>query len=124
MGIVGELLDFNKVKQFQQYCGIVPCSPSDPNARQAVCRFVIERFLLEKVKWYFSESVPERKNNQKSACYKVTFPWLHSFFMLGSSFGDEIFYITYLPVIYWCFEHFTGARIVQVLLVDRFKCLY
>jgi len=104
MGIVGELLDFNKVKQFQQYCGIVPCSPSDPDARQAVC----------------SESVPERKNNQKSACYKVTYPWLHSFFMLGSSFGDEIFYITYLPVIYWCFEHFTGARIVQIWVVTMY----
>ena len=64
----------------------------------------------------FSESVPERKNKQQSKCYKVTYPWLHKFFMLGSSFGDEIFYITYLPLIYWCFEHFTGARIVQVSL--------
>ena len=115
MGIVGELLDFNKVRQFQQYCGIVPCSPSDPDARQAVCRLIDKPTLLEIFTLInLSESVPERKNKHQSACYKVTYPWLHSFFMLGSSFGDEIFYITYLPVIYWCFEHFTGARIVQV----------
>ena len=35
--------------------------------------------------------------------------------MVGSSFGDEIFYITYLPILFWCFEHYTGTRIVQVL---------
>ena len=36
--------------------------------------------------------------------------------MIGSSFGDEIFYITYLPILFWCFEHYTGTRIVQVML--------
>jgi len=104
MGIVNDLLDFEKVRKFQQYCGIVPCSHKDPEARQAV----------------LSESVPERKNKQQSKCYKVTYPWLHKFFMIGSSFGDEIFYITYLPIIYWCFEHFTGARIVQIWVVTMY----
>ena len=38
MGIVNDLLDFEKVRKFQQYCDIVPCSHKDPEARQAVLR--------------------------------------------------------------------------------------
>ena len=64
----------------------------------------------------FSESIPERKNSHVSRSYRIKYPSLHKFFLVGSSFGDEIFYITYLPILYWCFEHYTGARIVQVSL--------
>jgi len=104
MGIVTELLDFNKVRRFQEFCGIVATKDDDPRGIDAV----------------MSESNPERKNKNVSTRYRITYPWLHNFFMVGSSFGDEIFYITYLPILFWCFEHYTGTRIVQIWVVTMY----
>ena len=39
MGIVTELLDFNKVRRFQEFCGIVATTDDDPNGIDAVMRW-------------------------------------------------------------------------------------
>ena len=38
MGIVTELLDFNKVRRFQEFCGIVATKDDDPRGIDAVMR--------------------------------------------------------------------------------------
>ena len=38
MGIVTELLDFNKVRRFQEFCGIVATKDDDPMGIEAVMR--------------------------------------------------------------------------------------
>lgn len=43
--------------------------------------------------------------------------------MLGSFFGTELFYITYLPLIFWGYEHWTGRRLIQVTYRNRGKRL-
>ena len=39
MGIVTELLDFNKVRRFQEFCGIVATKDDDPRGIDAVMRW-------------------------------------------------------------------------------------
>ena len=40
MGIVTELLDFNKVRRFQEFCGIVATKDDDPRGIDAVMRWI------------------------------------------------------------------------------------
>ncbi|CAG5107111.1 Oidioi.mRNA.OKI2018_I69.chr1.g3151.t1.cds [Oikopleura dioica] len=98
------LLDFNKVRAFQEFCGIRECKEDDPRGEDAIV----------------SESQPERKARQQSARFRATKPWLHEFFMLGSVFGTEIFYITYLPLIFWGYENWTGRRLVQIWVITMY----
>ena len=39
MGIATELLDFNKVRKFQEFCGIRPCPDDDPRGKDAIVRY-------------------------------------------------------------------------------------
>merc|ERR1712130_645042 len=102
--VVESLLDFNKVRKFQELCGIRECKDDDPRGEDAVVR----------------ESDPERKTKQHSAKFRATNAFLHNFFLLGSVFGTEVFYITYLPIIFWVFEHFTGRRLIQIWVVTMY----
>merc|ERR1712130_63723 len=102
--VVESLLDFNKVRKFQELCGIRECKDDDPRGEDAVVR----------------ESDPERKTKQHSAKFRATNAFLHNFFLLGSVFGTEVFCITYLPIIFWVFEHFTGRRLIQIWVVTMY----
>lgn len=98
------LFDFKKVRAFQELCGLRECKDDDPRGEDAIV----------------SESHPERKTAQQTSRFRTTNTFLHNFFMLGSVFGTEIFYISYIPMMFWAYEHWTGRRLVQIWVITMY----
>ena len=144
--ITDYFMDFHKVRKFQEICGIKECDASIrqdeaelskkivSNERQHVDHCIDESSAQEK----FIEFEPNSKHNNmnyhkdssndkvnsdlsddllEKRTYQITNWFLYYMFRFGSTLGHEIFYISFIPFIFWNIDPFIARKMVVVWVV-------
>nr|CAB3266032.1 sphingosine-1-phosphate phosphatase 2 [Phallusia mammillata] len=134
------LMDFNKVRAFQDLCGLreseenLPTGKSkntDDHSNMLYDEFEPRDSTLRQVnqsKKHISScgkaenascpNLPERVSEQKT--YNVKNWFLYCLFRFGSTLGHEVFYITFIPCIFWNLDPFIGRKMIVVWVVTMY----
>ena len=76
----------------------------------------------EKQQQYNSNSAADRKDKQDgSTSVQYTYnPIIHKLFFFGAELGNEIFYITFLPFVYWNIDDFIARRLIMLWVFNMY----
>ena len=136
-------MDFQKVRNFQEFCGLHEQSQTDsqnlnghvlkngngvahhpeqfndsdevesddlyeyePGSKRSCCN--------EKTK---NANLSAMDSDADEVTYEVTNKFLYYLFRFGSVLGHEIFYITFIPCIFWNIDPFVARKMVVVWVV-------
>lgn len=123
--LVDYLMDFNKVRVFQEFCGlkvsksVTECTLNTCNKKSKniidSCHQQRDFFDDNDLKKSFVDN-ELATNDWKKTC-EVTNWFLYYLFRFGSLLGHEVFYITFIPCIFWNVDPFVARKIVVVWVV-------
>ena len=100
------LLDFKKVRIFQEICGLEEIKYSD-----SLLAKNIEKNKLKQGKTEINQI------NNENVNYKVNNWFLYYLFRFGSVLGTEEFYILFLPFVFWNIDPSVGRKMIVVWMV-------
>lgn len=104
------LMDFNKVRKFQNLCGLKEVDDmSQVDSESDADSDYSEREYQE-----MQKSTLDKKSDLK---YRVGKPFLHKLFLLGSVLGTEIFYITFIPFVMWNLDEYIARKTITIWVV-------
>lgn len=129
---VDYFMDFNKVRKFQELCGLseiknddnekvdtnvgLHCSPKDAN-QASFSTELRERHIIDSKNKSTTCCGEEKSKKKPSVTYQVNNKFLHHLFLLGSMLGTEVFYITVLPLVFWNFDLRIARMVITVWVV-------
>ena len=62
----------------------------------------------------------KQDDTNKTPQYTYSNPILHKLFFFGAELGNEIFYITFLPFIYWNVDDFIARRLIMLWVFNMY----
>ena len=127
---VEQLLDFQKIRSFQEFCGLTPAK----QLLNAECKEITHtKATKHNIEWSVINNnkestlksrcnVDNEDGNKKSRpspkqSYIVNNWFLYYLFRFGSLLGTEVFYITFIPLVFWNFDPYIGRKLVIVWVV-------
>lgn len=69
---------------------------------------------------YVKDYTTNDKNKQGDTQYTYSNPILHKLFFFGAELGNEIFYITFLPFVYWNVDDFIARRLIMLWVFNMY----
>ena len=111
---VEQLLDFNKVRRFQEACGLTPNVDIVKKKRENNVEYNSSQTFMN------GKCINCASNLQEQAPvnnYMVKNWFLYYLFRFGSFLGTEEFYITFIPLVFWNFDPYVGRKLVVVWVV-------
>ena len=98
------LLDFKKVRSFQEMCGLEEIKYSSSSLAGSVGENKLEQGKTE-------------TSQTHNVNYKVNNLFLYYLFRFGSVLGTEEFYILFLPFVFWNIDPSVGRKMIVVWMV-------
>ena len=98
------LLDFKKVRSFQEMCGLEEVQHSSSSLAGSVGENKLEQGKTE-------------TSQTHNVNYKVNNLFLYYLFRFGSVLGTEEFYILFLPFVFWNIDPSVGRKMIVVWMV-------
>lgn len=116
---VDYFMDFEKVRKFQELCGLKEEEEYNKDVEQLIKDMGKEQQLCKNGKMCTKNNQDDGSDSFKvqKKTYKVTNPLLHYMFLFGSMMGTEIFYITFTPILFWTIDIFIARKVVTVWVV-------
>ncbi|XP_076804584.1 sphingosine-1-phosphate phosphatase 2-like [Clavelina lepadiformis] len=132
------LMDFQKVRAFQEFCGVKENTSTygritneDENLVNNCCEETHQCFDNGAADLHYKSTktcfetkktteTPKLTPKQYEKTYVITNWFLYYLFKFGSTLGHEIFYITFVPCIFWNFDPFIGRKMVVVWVVTMY----
>ena len=98
------LLDFKKVRSFQEKCGLEEIKNTSSSLAGSVGENKLEQGKTE-------------TNRTHNVNYKVNNWFLYYLFRFGSVLGTEEFYILFIPFVFWNIDPSVGRKMIVVWMV-------
>lgn len=119
------LLDFEKVRNFQELCGLkgeeTKTYETDELKYDSI---LLNQYKLGKSVTQLGEEKycksPNSQNFKANDSYTVHNWFLYYFFRFGSFLGQETFYITFIPFVFWNVDPFIGRKMIVVWVVTMY----
>lgn len=141
-------LDFQKVRNFQELCGLKECDTNTSVKKQldyskeiATTEKKLRSHCNNESSKHGEYVEYEPNSKQNSTCYKemkngscsasfdempiaktyqVTNWFLYYLFHFGSALGNEVFYISFIPFVFWNIDPFIARKMVVVWVVTMY----
>lgn len=132
---VDQLLDFQKVRYFQEVCGLAPAKQTLNTELKEIqhneeaknnSQYNVKRNNKEYPKFRcnidnHNEDVSKNCHSSSNKHSYIVNNWfLYYLFRFGSLLGTEVFYITFIPLVFWNFDPYIGRKLVIVWVVTMY----
>jgi len=118
---IEQLLDFNKVRKFQEVCGLTSNNQNNNIKinKNNLCQNDNHAPTFTNGKYCKDDSIHSQEHPHVKN-YTVNNWFLYYLFRFGSFLGTEMFYITFIPVVFWNFDPYVGRKLVVVWVVTMY----